>query len=538
MVHPESLGPLLLDAGLVTPEQLAEAETSADRCGAPLGSVLVANGVLARRDLFRTLAAAWNCGYLDVSTEWLDPDLPRHDPAMLFRDAWLPLHHDDEGYVLVATSQEPTPERVAMIEAAVGVPVCVGVTTDWDLDEAIQRAYRPSPTPALSTSGGFNRAWLVIAVAVLALIFATGPAIAALVLLASAGYLLYAGFTFAVCLRGARAGRPVTAALDERDLPAYTVVVPLLDDADAVPDLIANLGAIDYPAAKLEIILLLAEDDHETIDAAHAAEPPATTKFVLVPAGAAATGVGLSFARGSHVVSYGAADRPEPDQLRKAAAALHHAGAGTVGVQAALDQLLPGLDDVPVRATSSHFRTDALRRLGGWDADLGVRVAAAGLRVGALDSTTFQPASVPRPRAPFRALGARRALGFLLLTGGPSAAVLLSPVLYLVFVAALLLPVHLLDGVLPGWVLGTALASLLGGVALTIYTSMMAAFHRRHYRLVARALLSPLHSSRRTADTYRALWQSLVRRSDGEKSTHGSRTVHSGDRSVATADLG
>jgi hypothetical protein len=67
---------------------------------------------------------------------------------------------------------------------------------------------------------------------------------------------------------------------------------------------------------------------------------------------------------------------------------------------------------------------------------------------------------------------------------------------------------------------------------------MMGAFRRRHYRLVPRALLSPFHSPRRTADTYRALWQSLVRKPDGEKTTHGSRTVHSGDRSVATADLG
>ncbi|HTF08897.1 MAG TPA: glycosyltransferase, partial [Asanoa sp.] len=487
---------------------------------------------------------------LDITTEPIDTDLQAgYDPAALARDAWLPLHHDDEGYVLVATAQEPTPERVAMIEEAVGAPVCVGVTTDWDLDEAIQRAYRPSPVPAPAAPRGFNRAWLVAAVAVLALIFATGPAIAALVLLASAGYLLYAGFTFALCLRGARAGRPVTAALDERDLPAYTVLVPLRDEAAAVPDLIATLGAIDYPAAKLEIILLLAEDDDETIDAAHTAEPPPTTKFVLVPAGAAATEVGLSFARGSHVVVFGAADRPEPDQLRKAAAALHRAGAGTVCVQAALDDpldhLVDGLDDlpVPVRATSSHFRTDALRRLGGWDADLGIRVAAAGHRVGALDSTTFQPAAddpAPphRPRALFQAVGLKRALGFLLLTGGTPATLLASPVLYVVFLAALLLPHDLLGRVLPGWVLAIALTSLLVGAALTVYTSMMGAFRRRHYRLVPRALLRPLHSPRRIAATYRALWQSLVRPPDWEKTTHGRRTVHSGDRSVAAADLG
>ncbi|MEV4617480.1 hypothetical protein AB0J74_02035 [Asanoa sp. NPDC049573] len=529
MVHPESLGPLLLDAGLVTPGQLAQAE--ADRSGAPLGSVLVASGVLARRDLFRTLAAAWNCGYLDVSTEWLDPEFARHDPATLFREAWLPLHHDDEGYVLVATAEEPTPERVALIEAAVGAPVCVGVTTDWDLDEAIQRAYRaeaPAPEPALRGARGFNRGWLVAGVVLLALVFATGPTIAALALLAGAGYLLHAGFGFVAALRGSR--EPVTDGLDERDLPTYTVLVPLRDAAAALPGLVANLGALDYPAAKLEIILLLPEDDVKTIDAAHAAEPPPTTRFVLVPAGVAATPIGLSFARGAQVVAYGPADRPEPDQLRHAAAALHRAGPATVGVQ---------VDPAPVRATSSHFRTDALRRLGGWDAGLDARVAAAGCRVDTLDSTTFRPAAdgVTLPRGLFRAVGVKRALGLLLRAGGGPATVLASPVLYLVFAAAVSLPRDLLDRVLPGWALGTALLSLLGGAALTVYAAMMRAFRRRRYRLVPRAVLTAFPSPRRVAATYRALWQSLVRPHDRE-SPHGSRTVHSGDRSVAAVDLG
>ena len=54
---------------------------------------------------------------------------------------------------------------------------------------------------------------------------------------------------------------------------------------------------------------------------------------------------------------------------------------------------------IPLGGTSNHFRADALRELGGWDpynvtedADLGLRAAAKGYRVGVIDSTTYEEA--------------------------------------------------------------------------------------------------------------------------------------------------
>ncbi|GAA4536957.1 glycosyltransferase family 2 protein [Pseudonocardia xishanensis] len=66
--------------------------------------------------------------------------------------------------------------------------------------------------------------------------------------------------------------------------------------------------------------------------------------------------------------------------------------------------MLPGLDrlglPIPLGGTSNHFRTAALRRLGGWDpfnvtedADLGIRAAALGHTVGVINSTTFEEAN-------------------------------------------------------------------------------------------------------------------------------------------------
>ncbi|GAA1898360.1 hypothetical protein [Asanoa iriomotensis] len=167
----------------------------------------LADDLADRRDLFRSQAADWNCGYVDLETEWIDPQLlTGYDPEALAREGWLPLHHDDEGYVVVATSVEPTPERVAMIEEAVGAPVCVAVTSDWDLDAAIERAYR---YPA--AEGRKRRGWVVAAFASLLLVAsvatATGPTLVTVGVLTSAGFLLGVGAVAALRLR-AGAGEP------------------------------------------------------------------------------------------------------------------------------------------------------------------------------------------------------------------------------------------------------------------------------------------------------------------------------------------
>ncbi|MGZ5959185.1 MAG: glycosyltransferase family 2 protein, partial [Myxococcaceae bacterium] len=66
--------------------------------------------------------------------------------------------------------------------------------------------------------------------------------------------------------------------------------------------------------------------------------------------------------------------------------------------------VLPGLTKlrapVPLGGTSNHFRTDALRDLGGWDsynvtedADLGIWISRRGLQVAVIDSVTWEEAN-------------------------------------------------------------------------------------------------------------------------------------------------
>ena len=224
---------------------------------------------------------------------------------------------------------------------------------------------------------------------------------------------------------------PVTADLLD-PLPFYSVLVPLHHEQAILPVLVKRLSALDYPVDRLEILLLVEEDDRDTRWALGTIDLPDQFHIVVVPLGKPTTkpralNVGLAHALGDYCVVYDAEDRPEPDQLKKAVARFAQSDSRLACLQARLgiynaDQswltrlfsldyllwfqaLLPGLDLVPLGGTSNHFRTRALRQLGGWDpynvtedADLGVRIARAGLSIGLLDSTTWEEA-VPTPLA-------------------------------------------------------------------------------------------------------------------------------------------
>ena len=69
-------------------------------------------------------------------------------------------------------------------------------------------------------------------------------------------------------------GRPVEiqvsaeelAALSDDSLPRYTLLIPLYRETEVLGQLTAALCALDYPSEKLQVILLLEEDDAATIE--------------------------------------------------------------------------------------------------------------------------------------------------------------------------------------------------------------------------------------------------------------------------------
>ena len=215
----------------------------------------------------------------------------------------------------------------------------------------------------------------------------------------------------------------------EKDLPVYSIIAPLRSEARVIDQLLSAIERLDYPAEKLDVILAVEADDHETRAAITARKHRVPVVVIPVPPTEPRTkpkalNVALPFARGMFTVIYDAEDRPERNQLRRAFRAFCSASHDLACVQARLcmdsrtswlaryftaeyaghfDIFLPRLSalglPLPLGGSSNHFRTGILREVGGWDAhnvtedaDLGMRLARFGYRSGVIDSTTYEEA--------------------------------------------------------------------------------------------------------------------------------------------------
>lgn len=378
--------------------------------------------------------------------------------------------------------------------------------------------------------------------------------------------------------------RPISApALAEEELPTYTVLAPMYREAAAVGGLIRSLDALDYPKHLLDVKLIVRFDDFETLDALHVITLGPQYELLLLPDGEPQTkpracNFGLRHARGELLVVFDAEDRPEPDQLRKAAGALRAAPDNVACLQAELDfwnpstncttcyatgeystmwgMFRPGLErlgaPIPLGGTSNHFPIRVLRELGAWDEfnvtediDLGTRLARAGYRTLLLDSTTYEEATsrignwirqrsrwikgwlqtwlvhTRRPIRLKRELGMRAALHFHLTVLGSIIPPLFSPIGWTLAALWLLRTLGLVDAFAPLWLLSFGAASLLFSSAIGICMTIAGLRSRGYSGLLPASLLSPVYELLKSLAVAKALWQLITRPHYWEKTAHG-----------------
>jgi glycosyltransferase XagB len=615
------LGDLLVDRGLITRAQLVETLARQEAEGSRLGEMLRAEGDVPRRELYRALADSWGVGFVDLISDPPDSELARAVGSdVMLREHWVPHRMietvsdgDTLRTVLVATSERPSPELDAtVLRALTADRVKYKVTTDWDIDQAVllacQEEIVAEAADGLATSApdesaatgwwGWQRAALIIAFGTLVLCGIAFPTDTLVTVLVGLNVMFLVGVVFklAACTAGmwrvrhvertndpARSGQPlaVVPRIPDHDLPVYTILVPAYREANIVSKVIDNLTTLDYPLAKLQVLLLMEADDRETIEAARAARPPDCVRFVVVPKGGPQTkpkacNVGLALAEGEYLVIFDAEDMPEPGQLREVVARFAATGDDVVCFQARLnyfnateniltrmftleysfwfDYMLPGLDawhlPIPLGGTSNHFRVDKLRDLGGWDpynvtedADLGVRAAARGLTVGITESTTWEEAcsawqpwvrqrtrwikgymttALVHTRHPlklWRTVGFRGVVGVIGLIAGTPAMFLACPLVWAFWLFTFLGGSF---GVhLAPWVqTATTLNLILGNGAMIVLTAL-AARRRQASHLVPYALLTPAYWTLHSIAAWRALWQLAFKPAHWEKTPHG-----------------
>ncbi len=372
-------------------------------------------------------------------------------------------------------------------------------------------------------------------------------------------------------------------AIDDADLPAYSVLLPAYDESDIIAQLVRGVGAIDYPRDRLDVQLLLEADDYTTIASAESSDITSFARIVLVPPAEPRTkpkacNYGLQGATGRFVTIYDAEDRPEPLQLRRAVVAFSRADPEVACLQGRLSYhnatqnlltrwfaieydvwfayLLPGLAAVgaplPLGGTSNHLKIDVLRRLHGWDAfnvtedaDLGIRLARYGYRSAVLDSSTSEDATsdlvnwarqrsrwnkgylqtalihLRRPWRLYRDLGPAGMLAFLLIILGTPITSLLNPVAWLMTLYWWMGNPSFIAAVFPGWLMYLSLANLFVGNFATIYIDVLALRDLKRPGLLGACLILPLYWVLMAVGTAKAFVQILTAPSYWEKTMHG-----------------
>ena len=249
------------------------------------------------------------------------------------------------GHISVATYHEALLQELQrQPPAAVGNPAAPASTeTNPHLRFAINGLRRA--TPRFSAARGLWTWQLIVLMALPGLCLGAvvvAPALAVMLMLG----LLTVVFFAVVMIRLLASVIVVARHLDDAELsrvrladselPNYAVLVPLYGEADIAADTVAALAKLNYPPDRLDIVLILEQDDHETHDAVGRCTLPAHMRVVVVPASLPRTkpkalNYALAGLTSDYVVIYDAEDVPETDQLRKAAARFAADGGGRIG---------------------------------------------------------------------------------------------------------------------------------------------------------------------------------------------------------------
>jgi cellulose synthase/poly-beta-1,6-N-acetylglucosamine synthase-like glycosyltransferase len=410
----------------------------------------------------------------------------------------------------------------------------------------------------------------------------------ALVGLSTLGYLLTMADRLLI-FRDGLASRAIVISdeqarsIPDADLPPYTILVPAYDEPEVVGELIAAMAALEYPADKLQVLLLLEADDDVTIAVARgSAESDAITVVLVPPADPRtkpkACNYGLYFATGDIVTIYDAEDLPEPLQLRRVVKAFGQLPGNVACIQAQLEYhnghqnmltawftaeyrlwfgyLLPGMmrssSPIPLGGTSNHLRRAVLDEIGAWDpfnvtedADLGLRIAASGYHTAVIDSSTLEEANsdainwirqrsrwykgylqtwlvqIRRPVRLLRTIGLRSFIRFNLVLGGTPVIAVLNLVFWLITVLWFLGQPAAIEAVFPWYIYFPALVALVLGNAATMYMNLITLREDDRADLLMAALTVPVFWLMMSVAAAKGCYQLVRNPSYWEKTVHG-----------------
>lgn len=392
---------------------------------------------------------------------------------------------------------------------------------------------------------------------------------------------------------------------DITSMPVYSVLVPVYKEARVLPEIIKHMNDLYYPKDKLDVQILIEENDDETITAARRlgliGEPQVVIegmtldeykqyiKFIdvtIVPNADVKTkpracNYGLYRAKGEYVVIYDAEDEPDRDQLVKAVVAFRKLPKDYVCLQGHLnyfnyyenalarcfaieytfwfDFWLQGLDYIgaplPLGGTSNHFKTEELKKLGGWDpynvtedADLGIRIVMKNLKTSMLNSTTLEEANLEvgnwirqrsrwikgyvqtflvhtrHPLRLFKKMGLKQTFYFFFTFGGNIIMPLLNPILWLVTFVSLI-DKSLTDYLFTPEITSIAIFNLILGNIIYVILHLIPCIIKKQYSSIPYAFLMPLYWIIMSYAAWKGALQLIYKPFYWEKTNHGLSSI-------------
>ncbi|HQS25275.1 MAG: glycosyl transferase [Sphingobacteriia bacterium 24-36-13] len=608
----------MISVGLFTTAKLEEIDVIADEFEYAQIKAALNFGYLTRK-LYVSFLERSGFPLVDVRNEVLDESFVEQcDLLHLNAFLYLPMRNDGKGNLLVAAA-DPMDERLqGILEIKFNTKIKLVAASDLDITwmvhklrgeyyvkESVFSLMRKDPeSSGLTTFTDAQLLFIFIAIG-FALLLLTVNFVNSFIffnLFFSFVFLFSIVFKLYIALKGSKyelvevVTKEEVKAVKNDTLPVYTILLPVYKEDKLIRKLIWNLRSLDYPRGKLDVKLLIEEDDDKTLNAVRNLDFPANFETIVVPfhmpkTKPKACNYGLFFCKGIYLTIYDAEDVPDSDQLKKVVSLFRKLPKDYVVLQGALnyfnknenlltrmftleysywfDYMLPGLQSldvpIPLGGTSNHFKLDKLKELGGWDpfnvtedADLGVRVFEKRYKVGVVNSTTLEEANnepfnwirqrsrwikgymqtlLVHMRNPIRLvnkIGWRGFFGFNFFVGFTPITFLLYPVLLGFYIIYIIFDLQTVRVLFPDWVLYISIFNFVAGNTLMIYVNMLAVFKRRFYELILFALVNPFYWLMHSIAAYKGLWQLIYKPFYWEKTNHGlTKMSHSSSAAAA-----
>lgn len=592
------IGTILIEKGVVQRDCLDEALQEQKQCGSKIGEILLSKGKITHHDVSEAIATQYYLQHINLIKDPGDVSLlVLGDIDFYFRYMLIPWKIKD-GITLVVTSDLSSEgyrwaeRRYGRIKICIASRKCIEQNLReqfHSIDDGAIQDELFTKYPHYSAKYVIRRKskllWLlmVFAFCLISLFHVPDIMLGVILVVVNVYYQIAFLFKASLFFLGTSSDNYSikTLEISDQSLPVYSILVPLYKEAKVIPQLFHSIAALDYPKTKLDVKIILEDDDDETIKAVELLEKPSYIDVIIVPHSLPKTkpkacNYAVRYIRGDYVTIYDAEDVPEVDQLRKAVHAFEQADEKTVCFQARLNYynrhvnylsrffaieysiwfniLLHGLFrfgmPVPLGGTSNHISVRHLKELGYWDpynvtedADLGLRIAQEGYKVGLLDSTTWEESPLyvsswlkqrsrwlkgylqtyiihmRSPRDLIKRVGIKGFIGINLFVGAPPLVYLMSPIIWSISILGLLPEVRIVS--IPDWIQMLMFTSLTINIVLHIILAQYAITLERWRYMGLAALLFPFYNLLNIFSSYKALWQLFTKPHFWEKTTHG-----------------